>query len=303
MTIVAGFKSVDGIVVCADTQETVGDISKRNVPKIRFEPGEAFTRMGKILGGGADNDLAVAFCGATNNGPYLDMLVDEAWKSARAATSLSEACDAIKQSIKDTYHEYGSIYQVGYCPTAELIYGVKMDRDSRLFYALGPAVNEKEKYASGGIGSYMADFLASRMNRYGLTVRQCVIIAAYILFQAKEHVEGCGGDSHIAVLRNDGSSGRMNWKNIETITNLVKTADLQIGEILMHYADLRLNKKEFGTKSHEVLDLLATLRESERKELKHHDDFWEAMSGGALHDDLGLPAPMPSDDETSTPTL
>jgi 20S proteasome alpha/beta subunit len=40
VTIVAGFKTIDGIVLCADTQETIGGISKRNVPKLRFEPGD-----------------------------------------------------------------------------------------------------------------------------------------------------------------------------------------------------------------------------------------------------------------------
>jgi 20S proteasome alpha/beta subunit len=33
MTIIAGFKCHEGLVLCADTQETVGNVSKRNVPK------------------------------------------------------------------------------------------------------------------------------------------------------------------------------------------------------------------------------------------------------------------------------
>ena len=38
VTIVAGFRSYQGIVLCADTQETVANISKRNVPKLIFQP-------------------------------------------------------------------------------------------------------------------------------------------------------------------------------------------------------------------------------------------------------------------------
>ncbi len=130
VTIVAGFKCVDGIVICADTQETVNKISKRSVPKLRFEPSGL---EGALLTLGTPNPLAVAFCGATDDGVFLDMLIDKAWKAAESATSLAEACESIEESIKETYKEYGSIYQTGYCPTAEIIYGVKMDNDSKLF--------------------------------------------------------------------------------------------------------------------------------------------------------------------------
>src|SRR5580692_11038029 len=105
VTIIAGFKITDGVVLCADTQETVGGISKRNVPKLRFEPTGLRYKFDKLRSGADPDDLAVAFCGATDNGPYLDMLVDEAWESAKGATSFADACSLIKQSIKDTYRE------------------------------------------------------------------------------------------------------------------------------------------------------------------------------------------------------
>jgi hypothetical protein len=53
----------------------------------------------------------------------------------------------------------------------------------------------------------ITDFLAARMKPTMLDLHQCVILAAYILFQAKEHVDGCGGESQIAVLRHKGKSG------------------------------------------------------------------------------------------------
>ena len=43
----------------------------------------------------------------------------------------------------------------------ELIYGVKMHGDSKLFSSQGPIVNEKRSYGSVGAGYYMADFLAT----------------------------------------------------------------------------------------------------------------------------------------------
>ena len=204
MTILAGFKCSGGIVVCADTQETI-EHSKRSVPKLRVEvPPHWKGYNGEIY----DSDLAVAFCGA-GDGPFIDKLIDTAWGKMRTTDNLDDACRIADESITSTYAKYGQIYQPGYCPQVELIFGIKMQGQSKLFTANGPIVNESVGFVSQGVGGYMADFLASRMFRPGLSYRQGIILAAYILFQAKEHVDGCGGDSHIALLRDDESCGRV----------------------------------------------------------------------------------------------
>jgi 20S proteasome alpha/beta subunit len=227
VTIIAGFKSYEGIVLCADTQETL-EHSKRNIPKLRFEPKNKRGFPEQV----SPDDLAVAFCGA-GDGPFIDKLASEAWEEASIATSLDEACEAIEVSIKNTYKEFGAIYQQGMCPEVQLIFGVKMHRKSRLFSAMGPIVNEKSGYDCGGVGHYMADFLASRMYKEYLPIHQCVILAAYILFQSKEHVDGCGGDNQIVVLREDGSSGAVDWKRISAIMELLGKSDLEISELLL----------------------------------------------------------------------
>ncbi len=83
VTIIAGFKGYDGVILCADTQETVQGF-KRKVPKLRVEPEK---------GGG---DLAVAFCGA-GHGPFIDKVVERAWKDAQIAGSLDDACAEIEK--------------------------------------------------------------------------------------------------------------------------------------------------------------------------------------------------------------
>src|ERR1700722_12311786 len=303
VTVIAGFKTTHGIVPCADTQETVGGISKRNVPKLRFEPSDTFYRAAQALGGVSESDsLAVAFCGATDNGPYLDMLVDEAGKAGQNASSFDDACKLIKRSIKDTYREYGKIYQPGQLPTAEIIYGVKMEHRSKLFYAYGPAISESDRYLSGGVGSYMADFVASRMYDQYISLGQAIILAAYVLFQAKEHVDGCGGDSHIAVLRDDGTSGQVNFENVRNATKLVELSDKTMGELLIHYADIGLTDEEFKKKAEEALDQLIGVRGFEVGKFRENKEMWETIFGIVMHDELGLPAPSvvkPLDSQTS----
>jgi hypothetical protein len=297
VTVIAGFKSYDGIVLCADTQETL-EHSKRQIPKLRFEP---LDRHGQPEQSNVE-DLAVAFCGA-GDGPFIDKLVTNAWEEASVATSLDEACEVIERSIKDTYREFGGIYQVGMCPEVQLIYGAKMHRGSRMFSAVGPIVNEKDGYDCAGTGHYMANFLASRMYETNLSVRICVILAAYVLFQCREHVDGCGGESHIAVLREDESSGRVNWKRVEAITELLSQSDHDLGELLLKAADLNVTDKELSDSVAFTCGLLGTFRRNQRRELRDWQEMVESYvttegEPEIRTDDLGLPA-LPSDAQTS----
>ena len=89
MTIIAGFKCDGGVVLCADTQETLS-ITKRNVEKLRVEP--KYKSFSQHIAG---IDLTVAFRGA-GHGPFIDMLTSELGKAARACTTHDEAAEAMK---------------------------------------------------------------------------------------------------------------------------------------------------------------------------------------------------------------
>ena len=280
MTIIAGFKSQDGIVLCADTQETMGPM-KRNVPKLRWEPSEGWVAPND------GNALAVAFCGA-GHGPFIDKLVEVSWQAAKNADSLDGACNAIERRIKDHYEEFGKIYQVGSIPEVELIFGVKMYQESKLFSAVGPVVNEVRRYWCSGVGVYLADFLASRMYGSYLTAYQCVILAAYILFQAEEHVDGCGGHAHVAILRENGPSGMVDWPRIEAITRLLRSTDEEFGRLLLHSADLGINDNAFREKFDTAKRVLEALRNKQKKELEKWDEVDLIMGHSEGRDSLGF---------------
>jgi hypothetical protein len=230
VTIIAGFRCDEGVVICADSQETI-KTAKRGVAKIRYEPCDP---------GGTDlhfNNLGVAFCGA-GDGPFIDKLAQEAWNACKGERNLADVCSVIEQSIKDTYKEFGQIYQAGYCPEVHLIYGAKMGGQSRLFSAFGPVVNEKDEYETGGIGQIMAEFLATKLHRSWLGVRQAVILAAYILLKASENVDGCGGDPQIIALRNNGASGEVDHTKLFELTRMIDGGEWNAGHILLAACDL-----------------------------------------------------------------
>lgn len=290
MTIIAGFKCQGGIVLCADTQETSGP-AKRNVPKLEFTHGPTWSAEQNEL---INHDLAIAMCGA-GDGPFVDKVASRAWDALRGVADVYEASDAVEAMIKETYREFGQIYQPGSFPHAELIYGITMGGQSRLFQASGPLVNEKN-YASSGIGYYLADFLATRMGADGehgwRTIRECIAVAAYILFQAKEHVEGCGGKSQIAVLRESESSGLVDFQLVERLTEYLKSADYFMGDMLLASADFSMTEDALTEKIESVISTIKFVRNEEVKKLKEDREFRRSIwpfDGKWAEDDLGIP--------------
>jgi hypothetical protein len=266
VTIVAGFRCKDGIVLCADSQETVGS-QKRSVPKLQYKP---------AIGGAGT--LSAAFCGA-GEGPLIDTLVGRLWDGLRTKTVLAEAHGTIEDVLASSYQAFGQIFQPGYCPQAHLLVAVSLGGDNILLEAMGPIVNIRSEYSALGIGSYMADFLIQRMYTPYLNIRQCVILAAYVLFQAKEHVEGCGGESKIAVLRNVGRSGVLDAHRVEALTKLVASNDRHLGHLLLDSADLSITEQQLG--HHVTLRLggITSNRGVAGAELETWDGVARALSG------------------------
>jgi len=255
------------------------------VPKLRFEPSEHFLGLAIPK---HKSDFAVAFGGA-GHGPFIDKLVENAWQNSQAATSLDGVCDEIEKSIKATYKEFGEIYQSGFCPSAQLIYGVKMHNNSRLFTAHGPVVNETDGYDSQGIGYYLADFICKRMYNHALTLKQCAILAAYVLFQVKENVDGCGGESHIAILRNGGSSGLIDNDRIEQLSKLLSWSDQDLGQILLAIADLEISDDNLKAKFEQAVELTKLFRDQAKQDIRSADDRHDMFSGTEERDFFGLP--------------
>jgi hypothetical protein len=153
---------------------------------------------------------------------------------------------------------------------------------------------------------YMADFLAQRMhsNRY-LSLHQCVILAAYILFQAKEHVDGCGGASHIAVLRENKSSGLIGWQQLEAITKILEFVDRETGKIILESSNLETEDDEFSDSMQEIVKWVTDFRNSRRNEMRNSLSFWtdfekEFLGEAFPKDSLGLPIKPDGQDDPET---
>ena len=253
VTIVAGFRFNGGVILCADTQETIGEYSKTWTPKLDVRPQPWYAKD-------SPDELMAAFAGA-GDGPFADKIIERAWEEVQTATSFDEACSQIESSIKETHREYGQIFQNGYLPDVELIYGVKMHGHSKLFKSIGPLVKEVD-YAAAGVGMHLANFLTSRMHQRYLPGRQAFILAAYVLYQCIEHVDGCGGDRHIATLNEAGNSGMINPAHIDLAVHQLQEVKDAVSILLLNAPDISISPENFEKDLQAVVEKIRFLRET-----------------------------------------
>jgi 20S proteasome alpha/beta subunit len=204
VTIVLGLKSPQGVVLAADTQETYVGSHKVNRPKLAYHSGDNLC--------GLPVGMAIAGAGF---GPSLDKLSSTMWESVLDASGIDEACTKAEEAIAGHYRHYREVMQL---ENDELVYGIGASASTRLFHAWGPIVNEISHQASGS-GQPIADFLL-RNFKDTMHITNAMAWAVYILYCAKQHADGCGGNSNVAVLQNDGQNYHLAPDHIEALEKL-----------------------------------------------------------------------------------
>lgn len=196
VTICAGFRSQYGVVLCTDSQETIGAM-KFDAPKLVTKPDV----------GSEDDQVRMLFAGA-GDGPFIDKLVEGMWKSAISGPDMH--CEKILQRIEDRnleiHDKYWRVYPKEDRPLAHILFAILTDDSNpRLFRAMGPIINEVESYAFVGYGLELGTFLAENFRPDTVDIEEDVSAALFILENAKKYVDSCGGDTQIAALMIDGS--------------------------------------------------------------------------------------------------
>ena len=222
MTIVLGVKTPQGLILAADTQESYAGSHKVNRPKL-------FYKAEKNL---CDLSMGLAVAGA-GFGPWLDKITAAMWDAVEDATNLDEACSKVEDEIKKRYDEYRQLLNSSI--DSELIYGIGASGGTRLFHAWGPIVNEVMHRAAGS-GQAIADFLLRHL-KTTTHITNAMALAVYILYSAKQHSEGCGGDTHLAVIQNDGKNYLLDSEQVRAMENLFEKASGFTDNFLMFAAN------------------------------------------------------------------
>jgi hypothetical protein len=203
MTYIAAFKCDKGIVMCADTLETVGAY-KQYVEKIEIIDGSAYIQH--ELGAEQKYPIAVAGAGIAD---VVDAFAQELLENVanHKPPNHVELARLIKQSIATVYEkDLPVIVTKGQRRTPEFLIAAYPEYGGPYIgFLRGRRLKPVLKKAIIGYGNAQNYALLTRLYRDDIPMAQAVILATYLVSQSKLTDEGVGGESRVALIVEEGA--------------------------------------------------------------------------------------------------
>jgi 20S proteasome alpha/beta subunit len=195
LTIGIGFRCVDGIVIASDTQITYGGSHKRYEYKI-FEHREA--SWSAIFTYAGDPDLMRRF--------FADFL---AVASVPGNIQFLSSVSGISQIVEITLTAMSSILAANSMGLSILGAVAVHNQEIALVKASNGAVCIARDYEYVGIGDssllrFLETLICAPIGMGTYRYEQAFRIATYLVYQAKQYIDGCGGDTSVSILLPNG---------------------------------------------------------------------------------------------------
>jgi hypothetical protein len=195
MTIAAGFVCHDGIVLCADSQESYGDykwpVKKLAIPRTHIQP------------------IMIAGAGF---GPAIDTAAQKILqKIAMSGASHEQVIRFIEEILREIHQE-----DLPYYPKApddvlafELLIAFSTEDGGGLYKSSGSLLKRVDYFeiiGSGSITNFFAHTLYRKnpFDRPNTSLSEGSVLAAYLIHLAKSQLSSIGGRSEIVTLSNAG---------------------------------------------------------------------------------------------------
>ena len=193
MTICAAMMCTDGIVLCADSLETVGNV-QRSVNKLVELPlaHEALK--------------AVVVC-ATDNAVFSDALIERISDSLELSDGTFFSAKKVIEDATTKYCKevWRTIDDPQSKPIAKMLIGLKTADDLRLLHLHTPTVRTIDSWEFIGSGEELGIYKAKQYGLKGMPTDTAAPIIAYIVDVVIDNTPYCGRPMSLAVMHTDGS--------------------------------------------------------------------------------------------------
>lgn len=210
MTAIIGIHGYPGVVLCADSEETISGYAKRQVDKIEQWNHKPFRFS----------------IGAAGCGHYADMLASSISTALFKIDTfdLLEIRAAIESELL-IFHEkhiWPRVNQESATgASVELIIIVQPLPSGRveIIHTTETAVLllDNRCYVSIGIGSHLADYILERVFTPSSGEAHLLTAAHYVLKEVINNIAGCGKEPTIALYRNDGTADWLFFEELEQL--------------------------------------------------------------------------------------
>lgn len=264
LTIAAGFRFAKGIVLCADTQFTAPGLTKTSGTKI-------FRREFQFADGVA-SQIAFTFSGAPSD--YALMAIDwmwvavgnispDAWTAANLKAELGKVIEEFYARHMYPHPHYGGVGG----PALELIVAFRSHITGvlTLLRTNETVLVEMTEHCSIGNGTLLSDYLIPTLYRHGnMSLNDVAIIAAHVLYQTKQYVDGCGGGSEFLVLHADGKFGQVQWYDIDSGERLSRVCDLVLRNLMLDASNPAASDEHLRSVIEDVYLIAQAFRDEKR---------------------------------------
>jgi 20S proteasome alpha/beta subunit len=248
MSYIAAYHCQTGIVMCADTQETVGE-HKNYVEKLSI----------------VEDQLYPLAIGGAGFGPLID-------------TAMQEITDRAKESKPKTRPELRILLKSCLCEVFEkdlptlvapkrlhspefLVAAKPTEEDFCIFFARGRRVLEEPRTAIIGYGtSYNAELL-KRLHCETLSMQQAVMLGVYLVSQSKKLDDGVGGETRVALVVENGAwidDAEYIANSEQRVQDFLKVID----ELFFSCIDMSIPPKQMPEKLTQFTGKVSQLRDS-----------------------------------------
>jgi hypothetical protein len=205
VTIAIGLRGQDGIVIAADTQESTGNYMKGSRTKMMSFASHQIGQpeLGSLAGvcvisGAGDSGYVHALTeelGSTflNNPDLLTVI------NPKQASLQEKFSERLRRFYKDHIIPFAS-FPSRDRPDVEMLIGIYRKFQLSLFVTEKTTLIMAPAYKAIGMGSTFAELLLDKLWELS-PVNQLEVLAAYIIFMAKESVESCGKYTQIVTIK------------------------------------------------------------------------------------------------------
>jgi 20S proteasome alpha/beta subunit len=262
VTIAIGLLAKDGIVVAADTQTGITEYLKMSQGKVA---------LGSRLAGGKVRP-AIAVAGAGNSAYFEALWQSEVAHFHSLEPKFDFEIDQFEQGLRQRLEEFYTkhvipfaLYSAAERPDLSLIIATQnAGGKRRLWYTEKNLLIPSMHHGAIGIGAMYARILLGKTWAHYLDLGAALLLAAYVVYHTKQHVDGCGEDTTMAYLGKDAT-----WVIDPAVTeeiDRIYKEHVQFESEALHYAILARHGSE-----KEIAGKLSRIRERLQKAISKVD--------------------------------
>jgi 20S proteasome alpha/beta subunit len=227
VTVIIGIICDDAVVMASDTQTTIGTLKRSNTNKlqpVRFKNGHAL--IGEAghahLSGNAVQHMQLL-------GPLAE-IVDEQTVQKTAEDAMQRTRETLRrQNFMCSGDDLNAMLRGPGQDCHWLVSHFYKGQPQMFKLHLSTATSfpVKGRFACVGTGSELSSYLLERLLWPTITPVEAATIAAYVIEQTKNHIEGCGGKTNIAVITEEDVL-QYGEEHVRRAANMMAEADAAI---------------------------------------------------------------------------